>query len=67
MCFYLGFLIYFSYGIVKSIGYLNYDEKRRLSISSISSASSSSFSNEDEDEDEDHTADDIKPSNAFDN
>lgn len=53
---FLGFFIYFFYGIVKSVGYLNEDEKRRLSISCCSnSCDSISVSN-----DLNENSDDIK-------
>lgn len=46
----IGFLIYFFYGIVKSVGYLSSDEKRRcLSISRTSIHSSSSSLSDDND------------------
>jgi hypothetical protein len=54
--FFLGFFIYFFYGIVKSVGYLSEDEKRRLSISCCSnSCDSLSISN-----DFNENSDDIK-------
>lgn len=42
----IGFVIYFSYGIVKSVGYLTETEKNRLVLESPAATPGSSFDNE---------------------